>query len=55
MNSTRCGKGNCIYYDKTNKISGCHKFSDRNLCSISLANKSRVSKKSIENNLIKNY
>ena len=32
--STRCGKGVCIWYDKTSP-SKCYMYSDRKLCSIS--------------------
>ena len=30
--SMRCGKGNCEYYDKFNKVSGCKIFDDRRKC-----------------------
>jgi len=33
--SSKCGKGNCEYYDIHNHRSKCSKYSDRRLCPLS--------------------
>ena len=49
--SKRCGKGNCDFYDKHNKLSGCYLFDDRINCSSSMQNRKRAANKSRNRNL----
>lgn len=44
--SMRCGKGSCEFYNKHNKVSGCHKFDDRRNCSLSMNQRRKVKNKS---------
>jgi len=49
--SLRCGKGNCEFYNKHNKTSGCNLYDDRIECEISLNHKRAVTEKSKINNI----
>ena len=44
--SMRCGKSSCEFYNKHNKVSGCHKFDDRRNCSLSMKQRRKVKNKS---------
>ena len=44
--SKRCGKSICEFYNKHNAISGCFKFEDRTLCSISMKQRRKNKNKS---------
>lgn len=49
-NSSRCGKGNCVHYNKHNLDSKCKIHNNRNECNLSLSHKKKVTKKSITYN-----
>lgn len=44
--SMRCGKSSCEFYNKHNKVSGCHKFDDRRNCSLSMKQRRKAKNKS---------
>jgi hypothetical protein len=44
--SMRCGKSSCEFYNKHNKVSGCHKFDDRRNCSLSMKQRKKAKNKS---------
>jgi len=43
--SMRCGKSVCEFYNKHNKVSGCHKFDDRRKCSLSMKQRRKAKNK----------
>ncbi len=44
--SMRCGNGICEHYNKHDKVSGCHKYNDRNDCLISIKKRRKTTDKS---------
>lgn len=54
--SMRCGKGDsCEFYNKHDKVSGCHKFDDRRKCSLSMKQRRKAKNKSKRCNSINWY
>ena len=53
--SMRCGKSSCEFYNKHNKVSGCHKFDDRRNCSLSMKQRRKAKNKSKKRDSINWY